>query len=49
MMDIFSDVYKLLGVIEPEDASKTLLRNNSNSFTIDTTCHVSKQFKFQQQ
>jgi len=43
MMDIFSDVSKLRGGLESEDASKSLLRNNNNSFTIDTGHHISKQ------
>jgi len=42
MTDIFSDVSKLRGGLEPEDASKTILQNNSNSFKIDTRHHVSK-------
>jgi hypothetical protein len=49
MMGIFSDVPKLLGVLEPEEPSKALLRNNSNSFTFDTGLVVPKQFRFQQQ
>jgi hypothetical protein len=48
MMDKFSDACKLLGLLEPEDASKTLLRNNSKSFTLDTGRHISQDFTFQQ-
>jgi len=47
MMDIFSDASKLLGLLEPEDANKTLLRNKSNSFTLDTgrvTSHKTSNF-----
>jgi len=49
MVDIFSDASKLLRLLEPEDANKILLRNNSISFTLDTGRHISQDFKLQQQ
>jgi hypothetical protein len=42
MMDIFSYVSKVLGLLESEEASKTLPRKNSNSMTLDTGHHKLK-------